>query len=152
MSTEARNPRSVGLDKMSASEVVRLMNEEERAVLQALEEAEPDLALAVEAAAEAWQAGGRIIYLGAGTSGRIATMDAAEMPPTFGIPSDRFIALMAGGAEAGGQAMENAEDDEVEIVQTLNAMSISRSDLLIGRAASGRTPYVLAGIRHANQK
>ncbi len=152
MSTEARNPRSVGLDKMSASEVVRLMNEEERAVLQALEEAEPDLALAVEAAAEAWQAGGRIIYLGAGTSGRIATMDAAEMPPTFGIPSDRFIALMAGGAEAGGQAMENAEDDEVEIVQTLNAMSISRSDLLIGLAASGRTPYVLAGIRHANQK
>jgi N-acetylmuramic acid 6-phosphate etherase len=152
MSTEARNPRSIGLDKMSAAEIVRLMNEEERIVFKAMEDAEPAIAEAIEAASAAWLAGGRIIYIGAGTSGRIATMDAAEMPPTFGVPADRFVALMAGGQDAGGRAVENAEDEEAEAVHALNALGVNQNDLVIGLAASGRTPYVLGGLRHASQK
>ncbi len=152
MSTEARNPRSFGLDKMSAQEIVRLMNEEEQTVIRALQAAEGGLAQAAEKAAEAFRGGHRVIYVGAGTSGRIATMDAAEMPPTFGIEADRFIALHAGGAQAQSQAIEDAEDSEVAAIQDLNEAAAARGDVVIGLAASGRTPYVLGAIRHAKQK
>ncbi|HZH98365.1 MAG TPA: N-acetylmuramic acid 6-phosphate etherase [Fimbriimonadaceae bacterium] len=152
MSTESRNPRSYGLHKMSTVEIVRLMNQEEHAVLRALEEAAEPIAQAAEKACEAFQRGGRIIYVGSGTSGRIATLDAAEMPPTFGIDSDVFIALVSGGAEAQATAKEDAEDDEHSAVVMLNEMGISRKDILIGLAASGRTPFVLSAVRHARQK
>lgn len=152
MNTEARNPRSIGLDKMSASEIVRLMNEEEQTVMRALKNAEPEIAVAIERAAQAFQADGRIIYVGAGTSGRIATMDAAEMPPTFGIDSERFVAIVAGGNEAGSKAIEDAEDEEHAAIQKLNELNLSINDIVIGLAASGGTPFVVAACRHARQK
>ncbi len=152
MSTESRNPRSFGLDKMSAREIVRLMNEEEFAVLRALQEAEKPLALAAEKAAIAYQEGGRIIYVGAGTSGRIATADAAEMPPTFGIDSTKFIAVVSGGAATASTAQEDAEDNEYEAMRILNEMAVTPVDIVIGIAASGRTPFVVAAVRHARQK
>jgi N-acetylmuramic acid 6-phosphate etherase len=152
MSTEGRNPRSIGLDKMSTQEIVRLMNEEEMAVLRAVQSAEESIAKCAEMAAKAFQDGRRVIYVGAGTSGRIATMDAAEMPPTFGIDADRFVALHAGGNTATTKAVEDAEDSEVAAIHDLNELHPVRGDVLIGLAASGRTPYVLAAIRHAKQK
>ena len=152
MGTEARNPRSYGLDRMDAREIVRLMNEEERAVFRALESAEEDLAVVAERAARAFQNEARIIYLGSGTSGRIATADAAEMPPTFGIPGDRFVALVSGGGAANTKAVEDAEDDSAAAIVMLNDLKLTRDDVVIGIAASGTTPFVISGVRHARQK
>lgn len=151
-STEKRNPRSFGLDRMSAQQMVRLMNEEEVAVFKALQSAEEEIAIASEKAAAAYQSGGRIIYVGAGTSGRIAAMDAAEMPPTFGIDPDRFVVLHAGGTEAMGQAVEDAEDDPAAPINLLNKLNANRNDIVIGLAASGRTPFVIGPIKHARAK
>ncbi len=152
MGTESRNPRSYGLDKMSAKDIVRLMNEEEHAVFRALQGVEDALALAATKVSEAFLAGGRIFYLGSGTSGRIATADAAEMPPTFGIESDRFIAIVSGGNKATNVAVEDAEDDPLAAVLELNAYNLESRDVVIGLAASGSTPFVVAGIRHAREK
>lgn len=152
MNTEARNPRSIGLDKLKAEQIVRLMNEEEQTVMRALQQAEKAIAVAIEYAASAFQKDGRIIYVGAGTSGRIATMDAAEMPPTFGIEPDKFVAVIAGGEQAGGKAIENAEDEEHTAIQALNELKLTKNDIVIGLAASGRTPFVIAACRHARQK
>ena len=132
--------------------MVRLFNEEEFVVIKALQGAEKQIAKAAEHAAEAFQRGGRIIYIGSGTSGRVAAMDAAEMPPTFGIEDGRFVAIVAGGTKAEAKAHEHAEDDEHKIVVTLNDMAINPKDILIGVAASGRTPFSVAGIKHAKQK
>jgi N-acetylmuramic acid 6-phosphate etherase len=152
MSTESRNPRSYGLDKMSALEIVRLMNEEERIVLEALQQAEAGLAIAAERAAQAFQAGGRVLYVGSGTSGRIAQMDAAEMPPTFGIEPGKFLTLLSGGTRAEEKAVEEAEDDEHAAIEALNNAGLTRSDIVIGITASGKTPFALAAVRHARQK
>lgn len=151
MSTESRHPRSIGLDKMSAREIVRLMNEDDQIILRVMREAEARIAEVAERAAETYKRGGRIIYVGSGTSGRIAQMDAAEMTPTFGIPRDRFIVLMSGGTDLAG-SVENAEDDTHAAVEALNQIGANRNDLLIAVAASGRTPYVLSAVRHAKQK
>lgn len=137
---------------MSALEIVRLMDEEEMAVLRAMQSAEQHLARAAEMAAESFKNGGRVLYVGAGTSGRIATMDAAEMPPTFGIEPDRFIAIHAGGTDAAGKAVEDAEDNPHAAIEALNAIEVGRMDVVIGIAASGRTPFVLSAVRHARQK
>lgn len=152
MATESRNSRSYGLDKMSAKEIVRLMNEEEQVVVRAVDKATPDIAIAIEKAAEAFQRGGRIIYIGSGTSGRIATMDAAEMPPTFGLPPDRFVAIVSGGEDAQHRAVEDAEDDPHAAITALNELEPTRYDIVIGLAASGTTPFVVGGVRHARQK
>ncbi len=151
MSTEGRNPRSYGMDRMSAQEIVRLMNEEEQTVIRALQACEVNIAVAAMKAAETFQSGGRIIYVGAGTSGRIATMDAAEMPPTFGIDSTKFVAIHAGG-KANITAVEDAEDDPHAAINDLNELGVSRNDIVIGLAASGRTPYVMGAIKHARAK
>ncbi len=152
MSTESRNPRSYGLDQMSSRDMVRLMNEEEAIVLRALQAAEDSIAIAIDRVSEAFLKGGRTIYLGSGTSGRIATMDAAEMPPTFGVDADRFVALVSGGFAASSKAVEDAEDDPHQAVVALNDLRVDTRDVVIGLAASGTTPYVLGGIRHAKQK
>ncbi len=152
MNTEGRNKRSMNLDKMSAIEVVRLMDQEEEVVLRAMQDAQQGIAEAAMHAAEAFQRGGRVIYVGSGTSGRIATMDAAEMPPTFGIESDRFVALVSGGSKTESKAQEDAEDDPHAAISGLNELGLNTEDIVIGIAASGRTPYVLAAIRHAVQK
>lgn len=152
MSTESRNPRSFGLDKMSAREIVRLMDEEEHQVLRAVRHAADTIALVAERVSSIISAGGRIFYVGAGTSGRIALMDAAEMPPTFGTPADMFVAITAGGADAVAVAVETAEDDEHAAIVALNQHRVNRKDGVIGLTAGGRTPFVLAAIRHARQK
>lgn len=152
MSTEARNPRSFGLDKMSAKEIIRLMNEEEQIVLRAIQSAEEGLANCAEKCAEAFQSGNRIVYVGAGTSGRIAAMDAAEMPPTFGVSPENFIAIHAGGSAATDRAVELAEDDDSAAIEAINDLGIHRKDVVIGIAASGKTPFVVAAVRHARAK
>jgi N-acetylmuramic acid 6-phosphate etherase len=137
---------------MSAQEIVRLMNEDEHVVMQALRQAEPQLAIAAERAAKAFQNGGRVIYVGSGTSGRIAEMDAAEMPPTFGLDADKFLAISSGGDRALREAIEEAEDDEHAAIDALNGIGLSREDIVIGITASGKTPFALAAVRHARQK
>jgi N-acetylmuramic acid 6-phosphate etherase len=152
MTTESRNPKSIGLDKMSALEVVRLMNDEEQQVIRALQQAEAAIAQTIIRAAEAFKKGGRIIYVGAGTSGRVALADSAEMPPTFGIDSDRFIAVVAGGAGAVLNAVEGAEDKEHDAIEAINGLKLTTDDIVIGLAASGTTPFVIAATRHSRQK
>ena len=152
MSTEARNPRSVGLDQMNAREIARLMNEEDHAILAALKAAEEAIAIAAERMAHAYRSGGRIIYVGAGTSGRIATADAAEMPPTFSVDPGRFVAVVAGGNMAQNAAFERAEDDEHAAVEALNELGLTPDDIVFGISASGKTPFTVSAMRHAHQK
>ena len=152
MATESRNPRSYGLDKMTAREIVRLMDEEEHVVFRAMQNAQPQIAEAIEKVAECYRNGGRIFYVGSGTSGRIATADAAEMPPTFGIEPDRFIAIVSGGSVSNEKAIEDAEDDATAPIQILNLMGVGPNDVVIGLAASGVTAFVLSAIKHASQK
>ncbi len=137
---------------MSAVEIVRLMNEEDLAVNRAVAAVSELVGLAAVKAAGAYQSGGRVVYVGAGTSGRIATMDAAEMVPTFGLDPGRFVAVVAGGEVAKGRAVEDVEDDEHEAIEALNALPLQRNDVVIALAASGRTPFVVAAARHAVQK
>ncbi len=137
---------------MTAREIVRLMNEEEQVVLRVLTQAEAEIAITIERAAKAFQQGGRVIYLGSGTSGRLAVMDAAEMPPTFGISPERFVAVVSGGGASLERAVEDAEDDPHAAIVALNGLNLTRFDIVIGIAASGTTPFVLGGIRHADQK
>ena len=147
--TEQRNPASARLDGMGTEEILRLMNAEDRKVPDAVEKALPRIAEAVEILVEAWGAGGRWIYVGAGTSGRIAALDAAECPPTFGVPPDRVVALVAGGDTATTRAVENAEDDREVAKRDLEAFGLQAKDVVVGLAASGSTPYVVSAVRHA---
>lgn len=137
---------------MNAGEVIRLMNEEEHIVFRAIQAAESGLAIAAEKVSECYLRGGRTIYLGSGTSGRIATMDAAEMPPTFGTEADRFIAIVSGGFQASGRAIEEAEDSQAASIEALNDLHLDKKDVVIGLSASGSTPFVVSGLRHARQK
>jgi len=137
---------------MDSQQIIRLMNEEELNVVRALEKCVEPIAKAAERVSKAFLSGGRVVYVGAGTSGRIATMDAAEMPPTFGIESDRFSALIAGGAEAGQTAVEDAEDDMIGAIDAINRLRMTPHDVVIGIAASGTTPFVVSAVHHAKQK
>jgi N-acetylmuramic acid 6-phosphate etherase len=147
--TEQRNPASHRLDGMPVEAILRLMNEEDRKVPEAVEKALPRIAEAVELLVGAWEHGGRWIYVGAGTSGRVAALDAAECPPTFGVPSERVLALLAGGTFAISRAVEGAEDDRSAAVRDLEAVGLGKDDVVVGLAASGRTPYVVAAVEHA---
>ncbi|HET7270630.1 MAG TPA: N-acetylmuramic acid 6-phosphate etherase [Rubrobacter sp.] len=149
--TERRNPASNRLDEMLVEDVLRLMNEEDRKVPEAVEKALPRIAEAVELLVAAWERGGRWIYVGAGTSGRVAAIDAAECPPTFGVPSGRVLALLAGGQTAATQAVEGAEDDRSAAASDLDNLTLNPDDVVVGLAASGRTPYVVAAVRYASE-
>src|SRR5919107_2425090 len=140
--TERRNRASMGIDEMPDEAIVRLMNDEELRVQEAVTEALPHIASAVELLVEAWREGGRWIYVGSGTSGRIAALDAAECPPTFGAPTERVLALLAGGQGAATHSVESAEDDTSAAVRDLDALGLDPKDVVVGLAASGRTPYV----------
>jgi N-acetylmuramic acid 6-phosphate etherase len=148
MATEARNPRSERLGAMSAPEVVRLMNAEERVVLDALDAAADDLATAASVIADVHRRGGRVFLLGAGTSGRLAVMEAAELPATFGVAPDRFVAFIASGPSGGPAAVTRDEDDVEAASRALRSSGCGPGDAVIGLAASGTTPFVLAGVRH----
>ena len=125
------------------------MNAEDRKVPDAVEKALPRIAEAVEILVEAWGAGGRWIYIGAGTSGRIAALDAAECPPTFGVPPGRVVALVAGGNAAATKAVENAEDDREVAKRDLESLGLRAKDVVVGLAASGSTPYVVSAVHQA---
>ncbi|OON37599.1 N-acetylmuramic acid 6-phosphate etherase [Izhakiella australiensis] len=150
--SETRNADTMDLDNLTTLEMVRCFNREDAKVAQAVSLTLPAVAQAVDAAARALGAGGRIIYLGAGTSGRLGVLDAAECPPTFGVPADRVIGLIAGGPGAILKAVEGAEDNAQLGADDLKAIGLSASDMVIGLAASGRTPYVIGALRYARQQ
>jgi N-acetylmuramic acid 6-phosphate etherase len=150
--TERRNPHSRGLDRKSTLEILRVLNREDARVASAVRRQLPKIALAVEAIVKALSSGGRLIYVGAGTSGRIAVLDAAECPPTFGVRPSMVRAVIAGGARALRYAAEDAEDSASSGTQDLKQLHISRNDAVVGIAASGTTPYVLGAIEFANQR
>jgi N-acetylmuramic acid 6-phosphate etherase len=148
-STEHRLAASKKLDRMTAIEIVRLMNREDRRVAAAVGRELPAIARAVDAIVAAMRAGGRLIYVGAGSSGRMAVLDAAECPPTFGISRKQMIALIAGGRRAVTGAVEGAEDSAANGARDLRRLKLGRRDVVVGIAASGTTPYVLGAMRYA---
>ena len=147
--TESVSARFDTMDLWPTADLVAGMVEGQFAAVAAVQAASDAIARAVDAAADRLRDGGRLIYMGAGTSGRIATQDAVELRPTFNWPADRALALMAGGEGALLHAREGAEDDESEAVAALDAAGLTPADVVIGVAASGRTPYTVAGVRHA---
>ncbi|MEJ4045223.1 N-acetylmuramic acid 6-phosphate etherase [Erwinia sp. SLM-02] len=149
--SESRNADTLDLDSLSTLEMVTRFNQQDATVASAVSLTLPQVAQAVDAAAAALSAGGRIIYTGAGTSGRLGVLDASECPPTFGVPHDRVIGLIAGGQGAMFKAVEGAEDDEALGARDLQALDLSPNDMVIGLAASGRTPYVIGALRYARQ-
>ena len=150
--TEQRNPGSRNLDRMTAIQIVRLMSREDRKVPTAVARELPAIAQAVEAILQRIENGGRLIYVGAGSSGRIATLDASECPPTFGTPPELVQALIAGGKRAMTQAVEGAEDRWGEAVRDLKRIRLTGADAVVGIAASGTTPYVLAALAFARKR
>lgn len=151
MLTEGRNPASQNIDELSTEAMLRVINDEDKKVALAVEAIVPQIATAVDAICAAFRAGGRLIYCGAGTSGRLGILDASECPPTFGTPREQVIGLIAGGHTAILQAVENAEDNREQGAQDLKDIHFSRHDVLVGIAASGRTPYVLGALAYANE-
>ena len=147
--TEQRNPLSRGLGELPAADVIAVMNRAEHQVLAAVEQATPLLTRAAERVAAVFAAGGRTVFLGAGTSGRIALQEAAELPPTFGVPPESFTVMAAGGALMGPTAITWDEDDVHAAPDALRAMRIGPGDAVIGLAASGTTPFVRAGVQAA---
>ncbi|MDR1731797.1 MAG: N-acetylmuramic acid 6-phosphate etherase [Synergistaceae bacterium] len=151
LSTEARNPRSMELDALSVSEFLRVMNDEDARAAVAVREALPQIEKALELVVASFRAGGRLIYMGAGTSGRLGVLDAAECVPTFGVPPGRVVGLIAGGERALTEAVEGAEDDFGAGTEDLRRIGLEPRDTLVGIAASGRTPYVLGGLEYARK-
>ena len=149
MTTETRNPHTMELDRMSELEIVTAMNQEDAKVPQAVSRCLPQIAQAAAFAVEAFRSGGRMFYLGAGTSGRLGVLDAAECPPTFGVPREMVVGLIAGGDQAFTTAIEGAEDSLTLAEEDLKAHDLSGRDVVVGIAASGRTPYVLGGLEYA---
>ena len=150
--SEQRNPASERIDAVSTREMLQIINREDAAVAAAVEAVIPRIADAVDAIAERFAAGGRLFYLGAGTSGRLAVLDAAELPPTYGLEPGRVIALIAGGSDALVRSVEGAEDDELGAIKELTRFGLTSADCVVGIAASGRTPYVAGALRFARGK
>jgi N-acetylmuramic acid 6-phosphate etherase len=148
--TERENPASVGLDTKPTAAILRIINREDQRVAPAVAKTIPKIARAVDMAIRALLHGGRMIYLGAGTSGRLGVLDAAECLPTFG--SDRVLAVIAGGRGAMFKSKEGTEDDPREAERDLRRVKLSGKDVLVGISASGHTPYVLGGMRYARRR
>ena len=147
--TEQRNPNSMHVDSLSALEIVQLMNNEDKQVPLAIEKCLPQIAQAVERIVSAFQQGGRLVYIGAGTSGRLGVLDASECPPTFGVSPEMVKGIIAGGERALRHPIEGAEDSKAQAVVDLQAIQFSSKDVLVGIAASGRTPYVIGALEYA---
>jgi N-acetylmuramic acid 6-phosphate etherase len=152
LQTEARNPASTRLDEMTALEIVRLMNAEDARVVPAVAGQAESLARAVEIIADRLRMGGRLIYVGAGTSGRLGVLDASECPPTFNSPPEQVVGVIAGGPAALTRAVEGAEDHPEQASRDLESLGVSSRDAVVGIATSGRTPYVLGAIAHARKE
>ena len=149
LATEGRNPRSANIDKASPEEIVRIIGAEDKTVAESVEKAHGQIAKQIEAAAYALQNGGRLIYFGAGTSGRLGVIDAAECRPTYGVDDNTVIGLIAGGMGAMFSAVEGAEDSLTLAEEELRAIHLTEKDFAVGIAASGRTPYVKGGLAYA---
>ena len=152
MITEGRNPASQNIDELATEAMLRVINDEDKKVALAVEAIVPQIAQVVDAISAAFSQGGRLIYCGAGTSGRLGILDASECPPTFGTPRSQVVGLIAGGHTAILQAVENAEDNQEQGAQDLKDIDFNASDVLVGIAASGRTPYVLGALAYARQQ
>ena len=150
--TERRNPASKNIDRMSSLEIVRLMNREDRKVAAAVAREVPAIARAVDEIVASLESGGRLIYVGAGSSGRLAILDASECPPTFGVSREIVQALIAGGRRAITDAVEGAEDSERDAVRDLRRRKLSSKDVVVGVAASATTPYVIGAMRYAKKR
>ena len=149
--TEQRNPNSMNVDRLSALEIVQLMNEEDKQVPLAIEKCLPQIAQAVERIVTAFQQGGRLVYIGAGTSGRLGVLDASECPPTFGVSPEMVKGIIAGGERALRYPIEGAEDSKAQALVDLQTIQFSSKDVLVGIAASGRTPYVIGALEYAKR-
>lgn len=149
--TEQRNPNTMDIDLLSTEEIIRKINNEDKKVAYAVEEVIPSIAPLVEKVVEAFYKDGRLIYLGAGTSGRIGVVDAVECRPTYGVSDEMVQCLMAGGAKAFVKAVEGAEDSKELCVADLKGINLTKDDVVIGIAASGRTPYVIGGLEYAKE-
>ena len=147
--TEQRNPNSMHVDSLSALDIVQLMNDEDKQVPLAIEKCLPQIAQAVECIVAAFQQGGRLVYIGAGTSGRLGVLDASECPPTFGVSPEMVKGIIAGGERALRHPIEGAEDSKTQAVVDLQTIQFSSKDVLVGIAASGRTPYVIGALEYA---
>lgn len=149
LSTEKTNEDTINIDVVSTLDMVRMINHEDQKVALAVEAALPQIAQAVDCIAAALAAGGRLVYSGAGTSGRLGVLDASEVVPTFGVPNTEVLGLIAGGAGAVVEPVEGAEDDSVAGAGDLRAIGFAKPDILVGIAASGRTPYVIGAMDYA---
>jgi N-acetylmuramic acid 6-phosphate etherase len=147
--TEQENPRTRGLSELPTAEIVRLMNEEDAGVAGAVRLVLADVARAVEGVVERLRGGGRLFYVGTGTSGRLGVLDASECPPTFGVPAELVQGVIAGGYEALYRATEASEDDRTAGAGDLDARGVTGQDAVVGIAASGRTPYTIGAVEHA---
>lgn len=149
LTTETRNEATRNLDTMKPLEIATLMNREDEKVVAGIREVLPEIEKAIILVRETFEAGGRLIYMGAGTSGRLGVLDSVECPPTFGVSPDMVVGLIAGGEGAFIRAVEGAEDSEELGVEELKGIGLSDRDIVIGIAASGRTPYVIGGLGYA---
>jgi N-acetylmuramic acid 6-phosphate etherase len=150
--TESRNPRSEAIDTLGPLEIVALMNAEDAKVVEAVRAESEVVARAIEWAAERFRRGGRLVYVGAGTSGRLGVLDASECPPTFSTPPEMVVGLIAGGPTALTRAVEGAEDDPDRGAADVAGIGVGDRDLVVGIATSGRTPYVLGAVREAKRR
>ena len=149
ITTETRNPNTLDIDRVSTIEIVKKINNEDKTVAYAVEKVIPEIAKCVDMVYETFMNDGRLIYMGAGTSGRIGLVDAVECKPTYGVSPEMVQCLMAGGLPAMVQAVEGAEDSRTMAVEDLKRINLTNKDIVIGIAASGRTPYVLGGVEYA---
>lgn len=149
--TERRNQDTIRIDEVSTLEMLQMINNEDKQVAYCIEKHLEEIACAIDAIAEKFMAGGRIVYCGAGTSGRMGFMDSAECPPTYGIPKERVVTLIAGGLNAIDQAIEDAEDYPELGVKDMKGIHFTKDDVLVGLAASGRTPYVVGALEYAKE-
>ena len=151
LTTESRNTETMHLDEMSIQEALKAMNDEDQFVPKAIEPIIPELTKVIKEAISKFKKHGRLIYIGAGTSGRLGVLDAAECVPTFNTSPDEVIGIIAGGSKAMTEAVEGAEDNEEQGKDDLKAIQLSKKDIVIGISASGRTPYVKAALAFANE-
>lgn len=149
LATEQRNPLTMDIDILPTEDMIRVINEEDKKIAFAVEKQIPNIAKAVDLIANAMENGGRLIYIGAGTSGRLGILDASECPPTYGVSYELVQGLIAGGHTAIFKAMEGVEDRKEEGIKDLKEINFTNKDILVGIAASGRTPYVIGGLEYA---
>ncbi len=151
LDTEQRNPKTYNIDSMSTYDILKTMNEEDAIIPLSISKVLPKICEVVDSVVEAFKSNHRLIYMGAGTSGRLGVLDASECPPTFGVDKNMVVGLIAGGDYALRNAVEHTEDVESEGVADLKAINLSKGDVVVALAASGRTPYCIGGVKYARE-